>query len=156
MATEVKDVVARLLGGIGSTFDDELTLSGDEARSVASLLESLSSQSGHLSGDGYVFLNPDTGVEYSRNHPVQSGECDDAEDVRRSTHFEDGLARQLHALTATNATLTEGCNSARADHIAASQRADAAESRATAAEGRVALLEEALTAIAGARGVGWL
>jgi hypothetical protein len=44
MATEVKDVVSRILGGIGSTFDDELTLSGDEARSIASLLESLSSQ----------------------------------------------------------------------------------------------------------------
>ena len=45
-----------------------------------------------LSGEGFVYLNPDTGEEYSPNHPVESGEVSDAEDVRRSTGQEDHLA----------------------------------------------------------------
>ncbi|EPX83868.1 hypothetical protein Salmuc_01643 [Salipiger mucosus DSM 16094] len=31
---------------------------------------------------GWIFRNPDTGTEISSNHPVESGECPDAEDVR--------------------------------------------------------------------------
>ena len=34
---------------------------------------------------GWLFLNPDTGTEWSSNHPVQSGEVDDAEDIRPAT-----------------------------------------------------------------------
>lgn len=34
-------------------------------------------------GDWYVFHNPDAGVEVSRNHPVDSGECTDAEHIQR-------------------------------------------------------------------------
>lgn len=44
-----------------------------------------------LDGNGWVFWNPDTGEEYSQNHPIESGECDDAEHIRKSTRQEDAL-----------------------------------------------------------------
>ncbi|ADJ24796.1 hypothetical protein Hden_3001 [Hyphomicrobium denitrificans ATCC 51888] len=34
---------------------------------------------------GYLYLNPDTGTEFSENHPVESGECDDAENILEAT-----------------------------------------------------------------------
>lgn len=37
---------------------------------------------------GWVFHNPDTGEEYNPNHPVQSGEAPDAEDIRPATYQE--------------------------------------------------------------------
>lgn len=44
-----------------------------------------------LKGNGWVFWNPDSGEEYSPNHPVESGECDDAEHIRKATGQEDAL-----------------------------------------------------------------
>ena len=41
---------------------------------------------------GYLFHNPDTGEEWSENHPVESGEVEDAENVRPAT------AKALHEL----------------------------------------------------------
>ena len=37
---------------------------------------------------GWVHLNPDTGMEWARNHPMESGECDDAEMVEQMTYGE--------------------------------------------------------------------
>lgn len=34
---------------------------------------------------GWLFFNPDTGTEFSPSHPVDSGECPDAEQVREAT-----------------------------------------------------------------------
>lgn len=34
---------------------------------------------------GYIFHNPDTGIEYSENHPIESGEVPDAENIREAT-----------------------------------------------------------------------
>ena len=34
---------------------------------------------------GWIFLNPDTGIEWSEQHPVESGEAVDAENVRPAT-----------------------------------------------------------------------
>lgn len=34
---------------------------------------------------GWLFLNPDTGVEFSKSHPVKSGEVPDAEDIQLAT-----------------------------------------------------------------------
>lgn len=34
---------------------------------------------------GWLFHNPDTGTEFSEGHPVESGECDDAENIRPAT-----------------------------------------------------------------------
>lgn len=42
-------------------------------------------------GDGWVYFNPDSGWEYSREHPKRSGECENAQSVRRSTEQEDNL-----------------------------------------------------------------
>lgn len=42
-------------------------------------------------GEGWVYFNPDSGEEYSRDHPKRSGICEDAEYVRRSTEQEDVL-----------------------------------------------------------------
>lgn len=44
---------------------------------------------------GYVFDNPDTGEEYSPNHPLMSGECDDAENIRFATAQEQTLWNAL-------------------------------------------------------------
>ncbi len=35
--------------------------------------------------DGWLYHNPDTGEEWSENHPVESGEVPDAENVRPAT-----------------------------------------------------------------------
>jgi hypothetical protein len=43
------------------------------------------------SGSGFVAWNPDSGEEYTPNHPVLSGECVDAERIRPSTPQEDTL-----------------------------------------------------------------
>lgn len=34
---------------------------------------------------GYLYFNPDTGTEFSENHPIESGECNDAENIREAT-----------------------------------------------------------------------
>jgi hypothetical protein len=50
--------------------------------------EALARQAGGQVSDdtvGWAHLNPDTGIEWSRNHPVESGECEDAEDIERMT-----------------------------------------------------------------------
>ncbi|WP_311271241.1 hypothetical protein [Sphingobium sp. WCS2017Hpa-17] len=44
-----------------------------------------------LGGSGYVYFNPDTGDEYARNHPVESGEVPEATLIRSSTPMEDAL-----------------------------------------------------------------
>ena len=35
--------------------------------------------------NGYAYFNPDTGMEWRPQHPVQSGECDDAENIKVMT-----------------------------------------------------------------------
>lgn len=35
---------------------------------------------------GWAHFNPGTGMEWSRDHPVNSGECDDAERIERMTY----------------------------------------------------------------------
>ncbi|KQM65768.1 hypothetical protein ASE75_05930 [Sphingomonas sp. Leaf17] len=42
-------------------------------------------------GTGWVAWNPDSGEEYTPDHPVDSGECVEAERIRRSTPQEDTL-----------------------------------------------------------------
>lgn len=37
---------------------------------------------------GWVFDNPDAGEQYSFNHPTDSGECDDASNIRKATFTE--------------------------------------------------------------------
>ena len=34
---------------------------------------------------GWLFINPDAGIEFNENHPIESGECEDAEDIRPAT-----------------------------------------------------------------------
>ncbi len=61
----------------------------DAADSVLSL--TAAPQPARLVGDGWVYFNPDTGEEYAPNHPIESGECCDAVDIRASTPQEDHL-----------------------------------------------------------------
>lgn len=51
-----------------------------------------------LSGNGFVFHNPATGIQYSAVHPLVSGECPDATDVRASTAMEDALASKIASM----------------------------------------------------------
>jgi len=39
-----------------------------------------------MTASGWAYFNPDTGMEWSENHPVNSGECDDAEHIERMTY----------------------------------------------------------------------
>lgn len=47
---------------------------------------------------GFSYFNPDTGMEWSESHPINSGECDDAERVELMTladfhrQYGDGIA----------------------------------------------------------------
>lgn len=34
---------------------------------------------------GYLFCNPDTGIEWNSQHPIDSGECEDATDIHLAT-----------------------------------------------------------------------
>jgi len=63
---------------------------------LQSVLAALSppSTGGALTGGGWVYNSPDTGMEYAPNHPVASGEVPDATDIRASTQFEDWLVRE--------------------------------------------------------------
>jgi hypothetical protein len=61
-------------------------------------------------GEGWVFWGPDSGEEYAPQHPVESGEVPDAEQIRRSTAQEDVLwqafqaeAERAHKLSTTPA-----------------------------------------------------
>jgi hypothetical protein len=62
-------------------------------RALSSLapVEAVATEPVALDGKGWVFWNPDSGEEYNPNHPVESGECDDAENIRKSTSTEDAL-----------------------------------------------------------------
>ena len=46
-------------------------------------------------GVGYLFDNPDTGTEYLPYHPIESGECQYAENIREATS--DELLSELQA-----------------------------------------------------------
>lgn len=62
-----------------------------------------------LKGNGYVYHNPDIGFEYSRTHPVESGECSDALDIRSSTIMEDLFDEHVQELfTKLNVKGAEG------------------------------------------------
>lgn len=65
------------------------------------------STGGVLTGDGFVYHNPDVGTEYAPSHPVESGEVPDATDVRASTPFEDWLVRDA-AVNRPTSTSTGG------------------------------------------------
>ena len=54
---------------------------------------------------GYVFDSPDSGEEYSPNHPIKSGECPDAENVRPATAQEQTLYEALQDHYAKGLTL---------------------------------------------------
>lgn len=99
-------------------------------------------------GAGYVFLNPDTGVEYSLNHPVESGECEDAQDIRPSTDFEDHLAAELHAARTTIGSLQEGLNSASKDYQSAWNRAEKAEAALSPSTERAETIEPDVFSVA--------
>jgi hypothetical protein len=66
-------------------------------------------------GTGWVSWNPDSGEEYTPDHPVRSGECVEAERIRPSTPQEDvlwqafqGEFERAHALEARLATTPGG------------------------------------------------
>lgn len=48
-------------------------------------------------GMGWVYLHPEDGWSYSQEHPKHSGECPDAEGVRKATEMEDHLWKEYQA-----------------------------------------------------------
>ena len=66
-----------------------------DPQTITALLTELQHRREAEAGRGWVFFNPDSGTEYAESHPIESGEADDAEDIRKSTHFEDFLIEQL-------------------------------------------------------------
>jgi hypothetical protein len=73
--TPTSDVVARLLTGIGAQFDDELTLSGDEARALHALISSLVAENealdAKLSGIATCACSYDAPDEVCMHHSPQ-------------------------------------------------------------------------------------
>jgi len=70
---------------------------------------------GGEAGTGWVSWNPDSGEEYTPDHPVRSGECVEAERIRPSTPQEDvlwqafqGEFERAHALETQLAATTPG------------------------------------------------
>lgn len=49
---------------------------------------------------GWAYFNPDTGVEWTKNHPVESGECPDATEIKVMTLSE---FRRAYPLEVANA-----------------------------------------------------
>lgn len=66
-------------GTVATIADLSARLAASEARAEAAEKER---------SDGWLYLNPDTGVEWSKSHPVESGEVPDAENVREATATE--------------------------------------------------------------------
>ncbi|MFT9347715.1 MAG: hypothetical protein ABF562_03265 [Gluconobacter japonicus] len=84
--------------------------------------------------EGYLFDNPDTGTEYLPYHPIESGECQYAENIRKATNSE--------LLSELNAAWT-GWKEDREEKGRIS-------ANVAALEARVKVLEEALTEAASA------
>lgn len=78
----------RIVAGGEKTASKALAgISADIIMTLLSALEAANKRSAELEepGVGWLFHNPDTGVEFSRQHPIKSGEVDDAEHVRPAT-----------------------------------------------------------------------
>ncbi len=99
---------------------------------------------------GWLFFNPDTGTELSENHPVRSGECDDAEDIRPATKraLRDELVSAWRALAEAERDVTQ----ARDQSAGWRANADQWKARASDAEHRVVTLEAAAQVRAGQDG----
>ena len=59
--------------------------SGPESPNSSNSQGSLDGSSEHNNPIGWIFFNPDAGVEFSENHPIESGEVTDAENIREAT-----------------------------------------------------------------------
>ena len=57
----------------------------DEARALSARLEAETKRAQEAHSAGWLYLNPDTGIEFSVQHPIKSGEVEDAENVRPAT-----------------------------------------------------------------------
>lgn len=89
----------------GAVYDGPTGLEDEAATAIATLIGEVAEQD----GAGWVYFNEDSGEEYGENHPVESGECPDATDIRRSTGQEDHLWSQMQE-EFTRATAAEAEN----------------------------------------------
>lgn len=72
------------------------------AQAVETVLALLATDRAAEVGEGWVYLNEDTGEEYARNHPVESGEVPDATRIRQSTAQEDHLWNEWQRAAASS------------------------------------------------------
>lgn len=73
---------------------------------------------------GWLYLNQDTGIEFSEQHPVESGEVPDAQDIREAT-----AERLLYELKQAWAGLNEEAEAQAAEAEKWRKRAKAAEAK---------------------------
>jgi len=69
-------------------------LTPDNQRTIRAMIAFATAEAASGAGErgtGWVFWNPDSGEEYAPGHPVESGECCEAEHIRPSTPQEDTL-----------------------------------------------------------------
>lgn len=79
MTNELVEKVTRPIVGIENRTSAEVfDIMADRFRAALASV-------GEAKADGWLFFNPDTGTEWSANHPVESGEVDDAENIRPAT-----------------------------------------------------------------------
>lgn len=75
---------ALYLGYWGHTID----LGSGSVRREREAMRNGLAAAGIMHSFGYLYHSPDTGIEWAPNHPVESGEVPDAEDVRPATIYE--------------------------------------------------------------------
>ena len=96
IAEAIKDPTEAMMEAVDCGGDKKDWLSGRAWKSgyrsmLAAAPEPPANSKGSLdsSGDdspvGWLFFNPDAGLEFSENHPIESGEVPDAEKVREAT-----------------------------------------------------------------------
>lgn len=112
---ELVETLRRVANGLRERSDNNLASVADEAATaIETQAAEIERRSVLLSDEyGFVYHNPDTGEEYSQNHPIESGEVPDAMDVRPATSQEQFLYGLWNAAEARIAELEKERDEAR-------------------------------------------
>ena len=87
--TEAADLTRPIIGIENRTAQEVFDIMCDRIKlappAPANSQGSLDGSGDRESPVGWLFFNPDAGVEFSENHPIESGEVTDAENIREAT-----------------------------------------------------------------------
>jgi hypothetical protein len=100
MAEDKSDLRGKIRDGYDYDINEPTRSHLSETADAILNLAPVAKGAGAEPGAGWVYNSPDTGMEYSTEHPLESGEIPDATDVRRSTFFEDWMFGEIGRLDA--------------------------------------------------------